>query len=322
MFNSSVERPRRRETVPKKVLEVIPLSSIEVTLDRPANYYLIKSPEVKVLIDAGPRREPERPAYEADYVVLTHFHWDHVRGLVALARRGVPICASSLTLKLMNPEVSIERMLRIGDALGPEVDNVAQEVFKLYISFYKEIKESMNRTKIYEVNECPGLQKLNAEVLECPGHSDDHICIIVEDHAFIGDNLIPGGSVTLLDFGSYIKSMLNLLSRPEWRVAHPGHGEYNVKREAFKEHLYNEISGKLRRLTRVALSIRDEWRSLREILYEVYQGLDRPLMYVAARSLVGYVTLLERLGLVEIDRSSRPWRVRRIRARRSPSTTA
>ncbi len=304
-------------------LTVRAFSSTEITLDRPANYYLVESPEVKVLIDAGPKKEPVKEAFEADYVVLTHFHWDHTRGIVGLSEVGIPVCANPLTIKLMDPEISSKRMLRVSEALNFKIDEVEEPVrgiFNAYASFFSEIADSIKRVKTYDVNECPGLKKLKAKVLACPGHSDDHICIIIGEHSFIGDNLIAKGSVTVIDLGSYMRSLFTLLSDTSWKIAHPGHGKQSLTREEFREEFLDEILGKVRRLSTVAMYIGREWRSLRDLLLDVYKGLDRFLMYIAARSLVGYIEILERMGLVEVDRNESPWRVRMKEI--SPSPTA
>jgi len=291
-------------------VEVKAFSSTEVGLDRPANYYLVKVNDLKLLIDAGPKEVPYNEAFNSDYIILTHFHWDHVRGIVGLSKKGIPVCASRKTVENMNSNVFIKRMKYVGDAVGFSFDEEGMKIFKVYLSFYNRIGNALEKVKVYNIDECPGLKEAKAKVYECPGHSDDHICLTIGDHLFIGDNTVPGGSVTLIDVISYMKTASLILSDPCWSLAHPGHGKWELTRLELGDAFYNEVSGKMRRISNLSLLINENWKDLKTLLFELYRGLDKFTLYIATRSLVGYIEALERMKLIEVDRSSSPWRVR------------
>ncbi len=291
-------------------MKVIPFSSTEISLDRPANYYLVETNVVKLLIDAGPKENPFREAFRADYVILTHFHWDHIRGIVNLSKKGIPICASKKTIELTNPDVFIDRMKYIGRAVGFSLDEDVMKIFKIYLTFYERIGEALKRVNIYDLRECPGLKEVKATVYECPGHSDDHACFLIGEHFFIGDNVVPEGSVALRNVQSYMKTAFMILSDPSWKLAHPGHGKYELSRSELGEALHDEISGKIRRISNLSLFVGKDWIDLKTLLLELYKGLDKFTIYIATRSLVGYIEVLERMKLIEVDRNPSPWKVR------------
>ncbi len=297
-------------TQTNNLVEVKVFTSTEIGLDRPANYYLVKVNDLKLLIDAGPKEVPHDEAFNSDYVILTHFHWDHVRGIVGLSEKGIPVCAGKKTIENMNPEVFIKRMKYVGNAVGFSLDEEGMKIFKVYLSFYNKINDALEKVEVYSIEECPGLKEVGANVYECPGHSDDHICLTIRDHLFIGDNIVPGGSVTLIDINSYMKTASLILSDPSWTSAHPGHGKWKLTRLELGEAFYDEISGKIRRISNLSLLISEDWKDLKTLLYELYRGLDKFTLYIATRSLVGYIEALERMKLIEVDRSFSPWRVR------------
>ncbi|KAJ5497859.1 hypothetical protein LT330_002848 [Penicillium expansum] len=63
-----------------------------------------------------------------------------------------------------------------------------------------------------------------------PGHSQDHMCFVLEDGGamFTGDNVLGhGGSVVVEDLGPYMKSLKSMTQSvryEEIRVGYPGHG--------------------------------------------------------------------------------------------------
>ncbi|QAA76972.1 MAG: Zn-dependent hydrolase YycJ/WalJ, required for cell wall metabolism and coordination of cell division with DNA replication [Candidatus Bipolaricaulis sibiricus] len=79
------------------------------------NALLVEGPRGVFLVDAGlPWREIESRAVQAglslaglEWVVLTHEHTDHVRGLDRLRRRGVRVAASAGTLRALAIEGTV-----------------------------------------------------------------------------------------------------------------------------------------------------------------------------------------------------------------------
>ncbi len=293
-------------------LQVQVLSAIEPPLEDPANYYLVSWSGGKLLVDAGPRRNP---GVEADYVVVTHWHWDHVYGLIGLAGRVKSVCITKRTLEYIDERRALERMRTVALAVAGRwiLETPLAEAAALMARRYGEVREALEAASLEEPSECPPLVALKAEVLACPGHSDDHICIVAGGYAFAGDNVVPGRSVTLTDLDAYTGSAYRLLGSA-WTSLMPGHGRAPLSRLEVAEYFSRSINSKRARLCRVLSAIGDDWTPLSKVIAEAYPGIaENPGLtsFVAARSLIGYLGLLERAGLVEVDRSRYPWRVRR-----------
>ncbi|HEU68574.1 MAG TPA: MBL fold metallo-hydrolase [Candidatus Acetothermia bacterium] len=96
------------------------------------NALLVEGPQGRLLVDAGlPWRELEARAARAGlgltglrWVVLTHEHTDHVRGLDPLLRRGIDVAASAGTLRALGIE---------GTALEPGLEVAGIRVFPFLV---------------------------------------------------------------------------------------------------------------------------------------------------------------------------------------------
>jgi glyoxylase-like metal-dependent hydrolase (beta-lactamase superfamily II) len=296
-------------------MDVEPYSSMEEPLIDPANFFLVKIDGRRVLVDAGPSTSPPEgfPAsLSLEAVLLTHWHWDHVRGVTWAARSARYVCASEETLRSIDPGRAAERMALMVKAVFGEFEDslTAMElVVEAMTSFYEDSVRALSRARVYTLAECPLIREGLVEYVECPGHSHDHICYIVGGYVFVGDNIVPGSSVTLVDYQKYLDSMIKLLGM-KWEVAAVGHrGPFLGKAEASK-YIAEVVRGKMERLVLIAALAGKDWVSLLDVFKRVYGGNLSPKGFVAARSLVGYVSLLEELGVIEVDRTRAPWRIK------------
>lgn len=284
-------------------------STWEFPLPDPANYYLVEEDGVLVLVDAGPRPLDEPLSSRVEGVLLTHWHWDHTLGVAGL--RDKVVCASRETLEMLSSEERIlESMLRPAHAMGLRGDG-GMGLFQAMLGRYRSIIGGLSRNRVYEWGECPLLETLNARVLSCPGHTMDHSCIIAGETLFAGDTVTHPTPPTVIHYSKYVASLVGLLGDPSWKRLAPGHGRMLERGEA-ASYLAGVVSRKNARLARVALSLGDGWTSFNDILRRVYGVEPGVEAYVAARTLIGYLNALEEAGLVEVDRTSRPWRVRRL----------
>jgi len=153
---------------------VIRLESWVEPLDRPANSYLVSAGDLKFLIDAGVGQLPKE-ALEAPYVLLTHWHWDHVLGL-ARSRYAGTLCASPRTISYLRGsppayEGSAAALRAFGD-----VPEELKPMLQVSLSRSSEIKEYVKSVEsVRTFNECEPVARGLVRVLECPGHSDDHV---------------------------------------------------------------------------------------------------------------------------------------------------
>lgn len=176
----------------------------------------------------------------------------------------------------------------------------------IYARLYNEVRESLDRHTVYTVEECP---VAGVEVIECPGHSDDHVCYITGRASFLGDNYVTyTTSTTLTSPLEYIESMLRILEYG-WSTAYPGHGSPTTRGE-YRMWLSRVVKRKLSRMARIASLLGPEPIGLDRVLEMVYGGVrGGAALFLAARNLIGYLNALERLGAVVVDRSRSPWMV-------------
>lgn len=279
----------------------------EFPLPDPANYYIIELNERLVLVDAGPRPLEESLASRAAGALITHWHWDHTLGLQGL--RNKTICASRETLDMLSSEERIlDSMLRPAHAMGLRGDGNLG-LFEAMLGRYRSIINALSRNKAYTWDECPLLDEIGARVIPCPGHTMDHSCIIAAGTLFAGDTVTHPTPPTTIHYTHYVKSIVRLMGEAAWDRLAPGHGSVLERREA-AEYLAGVLARKNSRLARIALSLGGEWATFNDILRRVYNIEPGVEAYVAARTLIGYLQALEDAGLVEVDRDSRPWRVR------------
>ncbi len=277
-------------------------------LDRPANSYLVQSDDALFLVDGGVQEPPEE-ALRAPYALLTHWHWDHALGLARARYRGL-VCASPRTLDyLRGATPRYEGSAAVLRAFG-EVPSQLRPLLELSLSRTKEVISYFRAEgRLASVYDCEPVQTGLVRVVECPGHTDDHVCYLVGGHAFVGDHVNPDSGLSILDLEDYISSLLGLLSDPAWTVAHPGHGR-DVDRGYVAEWASETVTGKLRRIARLMSMLSREWRPLASYLDALY-GSENPFAkWIGARSLLGYALTLERMGVVELNTEAQPWTIR------------
>jgi len=299
-------------------VEVAVFRDYEFPLDKPVNFYLVRAGSVSVLVDTGTGRTLSTQALNPSVVVLTHYHWDHSGGLVPLARSGrgaLRVCASRRTIEqLSRPSWVLEHMETVGRAVGLRAGPGERAFAEAMYSRYSAISEAASALGVEEVGECLSKMGVVADWLECPGHSDDHICVELGRHLFVGDNIIGSPNVTLSNTYKYFESMTLALARPSFATVHPGHGPGALTRTDAASLLVETMRRKRRRLAlAIAAAARGggRWVGLDEVYRTVYPAPPNPVVaWVAARSLLGYLASLESDGVVEVDRSRSPWRVR------------
>ncbi len=275
-------------------------------LTTPANYYIVSIYNIKFLIDSG--AEPLKDV-EADYVLLTHWHWDHTAGITGLRNRVV--CASQQTISTLSSIDNVmERVLTPLQAMGVNPyessinESIMKEFFEKIKHIYSSIINAMNANEVYEFQECPLPSGLPIEFQPCPGHTLDHSCIRIGDYIFVGDNATIGESPTTIDYQAYLSTVLRILGG-KWEYLGPGHGPLQDRANA-TIYFNNIIRRKNKRLILVAASLQEEL-SFNDLLYKVYRLSPTPQAYVPARTLIGYLRALEEAGVIEIDSSREPW---------------
>ncbi|MEB3779871.1 MAG: hypothetical protein GSR85_06545 [Desulfurococcales archaeon] len=276
-------------------------------LSHPSNRYYVLVDDYKLLIDAGAR--PLSNHSGIDYIMITHWHWDHTYGLSSA--HNTRVCLDRATLASLNPNKAKESIVEVARAVGFREDEDAVKLIEAFIGRYSIIQNAISRLEVYTLEECPPIEAGIVRYLRCPGHSRDHICYIIGDHAFVGDNILPlTGTVTLLDLASYNESMIRLMADTQWHTAHPGHGESLDKNKALEWYI-NHYKHKEKRLLQVLSRIpEDSWITIKRLMDIIYGVKETLTIYIVARTLIGYIATLENMGIIEVDKSQSPWRVK------------
>ncbi|MCE4624751.1 MAG: MBL fold metallo-hydrolase [Desulfurococcales archaeon] len=283
-------------------LTIVKKGRLEFPLDQPVNSYYIG--EIDTVIDAG--IEPAKE--DAEYYLITHWHWDHSMGLTSLRDRK--ICMPRPTLEIIEHGLFEDRFRRILEAGGVRISELERAFISEMGRRYKRVRDSLLLNDVLTLEECPLISKGIVRSMQCPGHSVDHVCFIIGGHVFTGDTLIPGKRTTIVDFREHRRTLLRLLSEPSWRVLHPGHGDDMSREEALLVAEHHSIE-RCDRVYRILSKIpRGEWVALDNVMATVYGVRPSLRAFVALRTLTGYIKELEDLGIIEVDRTISPWRLR------------
>ncbi|AFZ70212.1 Zn-dependent hydrolase, glyoxylase [Caldisphaera lagunensis DSM 15908] len=296
-------------------MEIIRLESYNFPLDRPANNYLIKHDKYNILIDAGATKE-NLMAYESkiDYILITHGHWDHTYGITGIKNKK--ICASQDTYNsLINGEFkySANRIAEIFGYNGKEfnINNEIKTIIDKTLSYYDDIANALKFNEYIPLDECDPIKQNIIEYIPCPGHSNDHVCYFISNNLFAGDNILPGGGLTLLDFLKYQESIIKLFTLNNWDLIRPGHGP-DTKRIDIQQWIKDTLTGKEKKMMQLSSILNSDWVSINDLLPKLYPNLNGPLLYIAARSMIGYLGSLENMKIIEVDRNHKPWRARKL----------
>ncbi len=294
-------------------MEIIRLESYNFPLDRPANSYLIKHDKYNILIDAGATKENLKIIEnKIDYILITHGHWDHAYGITGI--KDKKICANPDTYNgLINGDFKYSAY-RIAEIFGYNskelnINDEINTIIDKTVKYYNDIGDALKFNEYIPLDECIPIKQNIVKYIICQGHSNDHVCYFISNHLFSGDNILPGGGLTLLDFLKYQESIIKLFSINDWDLIHPGHGP-DTNRIDIQQWLKDTLTGKEKKMLQLSSILNSEWTPINDLLPKLYPNLNGPLLYIAARSLIGYLGSLENMKIIEVDRDHKPWRVR------------
>ncbi len=288
---------------------VLKKESIDFPLAVPVNHYLLDTGRYVIQIDAGAVPLSGKD-HKPDYILLTHWHWDHTYGITGM--KGLNICINKESFKLLHPSGVLDRMREIVAGVeGLEAWSSLEPQTRVFIERYQAILNSLKEDhNVFWMSDCPPIVEGIIDYFECPGHSPDHVCFLYRDALFVGDNMAPGWNVTLIDPMAYMDTLFKIMSISSWATVYPGHGD-PLKRDEAAEYASRTMKSKIKRMCRVLSSI-EKNSTLDMLVDKVYgEGMTGVLRYVAARSLTGYLNNLENMGVVEVDKKKYPWSVKK-----------
>jgi glyoxylase-like metal-dependent hydrolase (beta-lactamase superfamily II) len=145
-------------------------------------------------------------------------------------------------------------------------------------------------------------------VIYTPGHSDDHVCYLIDGALFTGDHVMGGSTVVVEDMVAYLES-LHRLQREAIDTIYPGHGE---RVDDPQQLLAEYVAHRLEREEQILAAVRSGAGTVGEVVEIVYADVDRSLHSLAAHSVAAHLRKLNSEGRIVFDDSGSGdgWRAR------------
>lgn len=135
------------------------------------------------------------------------------------------------------------------------------------------------------------------EVVYTPGHSDDHLCFLVDRVLFTGDHIMGGSSVMVEDMGAYLRSLARVRELDLDRL-YPGHGEVMDDPHRVVDWY---VAHRLQREQEILTAVAGGAGTVNDIVEVVYRDVDRSLHPLAARSVIAHLRKLADEGRLGFD---------------------
>lgn len=237
------------------------------------NTYLVGIDEIAV-IDPGPEITEHRDAIlgcggdRIRWILCTHTHPDHAPGAAALAS------ATGATVRAFRSRdgLRVDERMRHGD----------------------EIDATEFRLRAHHT----------------PGHASNHLCFVLTDERlmFSGDHVMQGSTVVIRppdgNMADYLESLRSVRALGLRAIA-PGHGHLITDPGETLDRLIDHRLDRERQVL-AALRVRGAAR-IRELVPEVYAGLDPELVPMARRSMHAHLLKLAAEGAVSGRTATGEW---------------
>ena len=275
---------------------------------RELNSYLIRGDHGYTVIDTGSYANESIKIWEQtistglliEKVVVTHAHPDHL-GLAKWFQENhhIPIITSDLSYKEIQKRKNqqndaSEFVFFLQKQGGPLISE--KEVQKESFVYHFEPDE------IFEKDHSIKIGNDTYETIWTPGHSPDHFCFYqpLQKVMFIGDHVLAKISPIISVWSkedenplkNYFDSLETISTYPTNLVL-PGHGE-------LIDNLYDRskqlISNHNRRLRQVLESVKDEWKTARQVCHEIYGALNEKVEIAPLLATITRLIYLESLG--------------------------
>jgi glyoxylase-like metal-dependent hydrolase (beta-lactamase superfamily II) len=245
------------------------------------NTYLVGTGRERILLDAGDGKPAYLPVLEQaleqaggvsiQEIIVTHGHPDHMRGAAALLEHFGPLRVSKYPWPGVDEEYPVETT--------PLADGASV-----------------------------GTEGATLRAVHTPGHSEDHLCFVLEEEGtlFSGDNVLGVGTAVIParggDLLDYLRSLERLLAE-EPRAIYPAHGPYIPDGTA---KLREYLDHRLEREQQILDALTAGLSRVEAIVKRVYAAYPEVLHPAAGASVSAHLLKLEREGRVRREQGGDP----------------
>jgi glyoxylase-like metal-dependent hydrolase (beta-lactamase superfamily II) len=280
----------------------------------PPNVFLIQNGDEAAIIDSG---FGDDESYNArvgaltgiglKYIIITHHHYDHSSG----AHRLREATGAQIVVHRAEEDLLLHPKLEMGDM---ELSGTEEEQQKARAMAKKWREEASKAVPDIRVEDGDVLQigGLHLRSVHAPGHTDGHLCILLEEEQllFAGDNVLGVGTAAIGppphgDMGEYIRS-LRKMQALEASLLAPGHGP-----------LVNDPHRKLQELIDHRQQREDQILSLiakgktdvQSLVKAIYPELDKRLMQMATGQALAHLHKLQSDGKLKLEGAGKETKV-------------